>query len=125
MYNASLTSVLAVQETHLPYHDYKELYQFSNHKLAIVTGSSYYEILKSGNAIKRKIFRERILPVQSVEEGLQKAADENVAFLWTPPMVNHLVGGNCTHYKIPQCFFTAVEGWAVRKNFAYNGFIDH
>ena len=125
MYNASLTSVLAVQETRLPYHDYKELYQFSNHKLAIVTGSSYYEILKSGNAIERKIFRERILPVQSVEEGLQKALDGNVAFLWTPPMVNHFVGGKCTHYKIPQCFLTAVEGWAVRKNFAYIGFIDH
>ena len=125
MYNASLTSVLAVHKMSLPYNNYEEFYHNSNHKLATLAGSSYLEQLKTGNEIERRIYSDRHIQVATVEDGLQKALDGNVAFLWTEPAVNLLVGQNCSHSKIPQCFYTSMDGWAVRKDFAYTGFINY
>ena len=126
MYNASLTSVLAVHKTQLPYNNYQELYLKSDHKVVTVAGTSYITLLKTGNAIEQKIHSERLLIVSSVEEGLEKVSEGNSAFLWTIPPVSLLVGQNCTHLQLPECVYTSlVEGWAVRKDFAYTGFFNY
>ena len=108
-----------------PYNSYEEFYYNSNHKLATLAGSVYLEHLKTGNEIEQRIYSDRVIQVATVEDGLEKALDGNVAFLWTEPTVNLLVGQNCSHSKIPQCFYTSMNGWAVRKDFAYTGFINN
>ena len=125
MYNASLTSFLAVNKISLPFKSCKDLYLHSNHKVATMEGASYIELLRTGSDFEQKIHRDRLLIVSSVEEGLQKAQEGDVAFLYSIPSVNYLVGQNCTHIKIPQCFYTSTDGWAVRKDFPYTGFINH
>lgn len=123
MYNASLTSFLAVHKTNLPYNDVEELYLRTSHKVVTVAETSYIEQLKTGSAIERSIYAERLVTVPTIEEGLQKTYDRSTAFIWTTSAVNLMVGRNCSHSKIPRKFFTHEEGWAVRKDFPYKGFI--
>lgn len=125
MYNASLTSFLAVHRTTMPYNDIQELYLYSNHKIVTLPGTSYIETLRTGSYIEKKLHDERLTLVPTVEEGIKRVAfDENSAFLWTTTAVNHLLGLNCTHSKIPKCFTDhPTEAWAFRKDFPFAGFI--
>ena len=106
----------------VPFSNYKELYLHSNYKVALTDGSSNVARLKTGNDIEQKIYQERLILVSNMDHGLQKALDEDVAFLNT---TNILVGKNCSYSKIPQCLRASMAGWAVRKDFPYKGFIDY
>ena len=87
--------------------------------------TSFVESLKTGNEIEKKIYSERLLLMTSVEEGLRKSLEGDVAFLWVTNLVDEHVGQNCSHIKIPQCLYTYMGGWPVRKDFAYTGFINY
>ena len=87
MYNASLTSVLAISKVVMPFEDTESLYLATNFKVATASGSSYASMLKNGNDIERKIYKERLIQVQSVSEGLEKTLVQDVALLWSQPLV--------------------------------------
>lgn len=125
MYNASLTSFLAVHKATLPYKDLQELYLHTNHKVATVEGSSYLDLLRSGCDIDKKIYAERLVRVKNVKEGVEKSLEGNTAFLWSTQTVYHLIGQTCTHSQLPRCFHTSTGAWAVRKDFPYTGFINY
>ena len=123
MYCASLTSCLAVDKATPPYNDLRELYLHSSHRVVTVAGTSYVEMLKTGNTIDRKIYAERLILESTVNEAFQKTLDGNTAFLWTEPALNKIIGKNCSHSKISRRFFELPYSWAVRKDFPYTGYI--
>ena len=125
MYNASLTSVLAISKVVMPFEDTESLYLSTNFKVATASGSSYANMLKNGNDIERKIYRERLIQVQSVSEGLEKTLVQDVALLWSQPLVTELIGDKCTHARASKCFYSGPIAWAIRKDFQYAGFINH
>ena len=125
MYNASLTSFLAVHRTTAPFEDIQGLYLHSNYKVAITANSFAVQMLRTGDVISQKIYNERLLFVNNVEEGLKKALEGDVAFLKSHPAVYAQVGHTCTHAQIAKHFYTANIGWLMKKDFPYAGFINH
>ena len=123
MYNASLTSFLAVDKSTLPYNDFLGLFLYSSHKVVIVEGTSYIDQLKSGSPIEVKIHAGRLIIVPTAKEGLERALEGDAAFLGSGPSVTKRIGRNCSHSKIPKAFFRSFDGWAVRKDLPYTGFI--
>ena len=124
MYEATLTSFVAVHKIAMPFEGYEQLYLQSDYKVATVSGSSYSHLLRTGNDIQRKIYKERLILVEDVESGLQKALVENTAFIWSTPRVYDLVGQSCSHAQIKKPFYISALSWAVPKDFPYTEFIN-
>ena len=109
----------------MPFEDIKGLYDNSDYKLATVHGSAFVQMFQTGDDFNQKIYRERLLLVSSVQEGLQKTLQGDVAFLWGHSAVYDLVGQACTHAQVEKIYYSAPMGWVIKKDFEYAGFINH
>ena len=77
------------------------------------------------NELDQKIFKERYVTVENLEVGIQKALDENYAFIWGTESMNVLIGQDCTHAAIKKSVMNAIVAWPARKKWPYLKLLDH
>ena len=82
-------------------------------------------MFQTPNDLDQKIFKERYVKVDDTEKGIQKALDENYAFIWATESMNVIVGQACTHVAIKESVMNAIVAWPARKNWPYQKLIDY
>ena len=57
--------------------------------------------------------------VDDTTEGIQKALDENFAFIWDTAIMDSLIGQDCTHVGVKKSIYNAVTAYPARKQWPY------
>ena len=60
-----------------------------------------------------------------MDAGIQKALDDNYAFIWATESMNVIVGQECTHVAIKESVMNAIVSWPARKNWPYLKVVDY
>ena len=124
MYNASLTSFLAVTKLQIPFTDLYDLYKNTDYRVAIVDESALMENLKTGTDIEKKILAERVEAITSLDEGIDEMKNADVAVLWDDKPMEVKVAG-CEVVKVQTCFYYSNVVFVTQKGLPYNGIISY
>ena len=68
-FGATLTSIFAVVKLSLPFQDLNGLYYNSDFKIATLKGTSTDSTFRDGNDVQRKVYNERYLNIDSLQEA--------------------------------------------------------
>ena len=71
------------------------------------------------------MFKERYEKVDDMKAGIQKALDDDYAFIWATESMNVIVGQECSHVAIKESVMNAIVAWPARKNWPYLKLVDY
>ena len=122
-YSASLTSFLAIFKTSMPFSDLESMYIKTSYKIG---GARFYgDLFKRGNELDKSIFKDRYEVVDSVNDGLQKAIDEEFAFIKNSEALDFLVGQKCSHIIVPNKIADFIIAFVIKKNSPYKNMFNY
>ena len=87
------------------------------------------DIFKHGTDLERKVFEERFVLEDSVEEAVERMlqADQSAALLYQEFTVPEYIPDSrkCDVFRVKGCFSSDGMGLIMRKNYPYKGLIDY
>lgn len=125
MYNAALTSFLAVFKLQMPFTNINELYLDTDYRVALQDETAIIQMLRDASGIEKKISDERLDVIISLDEGIAKMKEGNVAVLFDNTAMAVKVGQGCEVVKVQTCYFHNSIVFATQKGLPYRGIISH
>ena len=94
--------------------------------MCMISHKCHFNIfIQTPNELDQKVFKERYVKVKDLDAGIQKALDDEYAFIWATESINVMVGQDCSHVAVKQSVMNAIVAWPAREKWPYLKLVDY